>query len=88
MLKNLKEYKKLEFFKNNNIGFYFEAFVITVALFVAFALVVDLLKIHVYAHDSVLYVGSLDDKLKSEGRWLNYLLSPVTRHFSGHLAVL
>ena len=88
MLENLQECKKLEFFKNNNIGFYFEAFVITVALFVALALVVDLLQIHIYAHDSVLYEDSFDYKLKSEGRWLNYMLFPVTSHFAGNIAVL
>ena len=88
MLKHLQEYKKLKFFKTNNIGFYFEAFVITVALFVTLALVVDLLQIHVYAHDSVLYEDSFDYKLKSEGRWLNYLLFPVTSHFPGRVAVL
>ena len=88
MLKFLQEYKKPEFFKTSNIGFYFEAFVMTAGLFVALALVVDLLQIHVYAHDSAYYLYSYIDKLESEGRWLNYLLFPVTSHTPGRVAVL
>ena len=88
MLKNPQEYIKHEFFKANSVGFYLEAFVIAVALFIALALVVDLLQIRVYAHDSVLYETSFLYKLEAEGRWLNYLLFPVTSHFPGRAAVL
>jgi len=88
MLKTLQEYKKLEFSKTNNIGFYLEAAVVTAGLFVALALVVDLLQIRVYAHDSVFYTESYVYKLKAEGRWLNHLLFPVSSRIPGSVAVL
>lgn len=43
---------------------------------------------YIYRHDSIYFVGSYVDKLRSEGRWLNYLLFNVTPHIPGRVAVL
>lgn len=46
-----------------------------------------LLQTQVWRHDSFLHIPSYYGNLVSEGRWLNYLLFPLLRHFPPHLSL-
>ena len=74
--------------KYNNVQFYFTAIVIIVCLYFTIALLFDLFQIHIYRHDAAYYrtMEEYFDNLKTEGRWINYLLYPVYSAIPGKLA--
>jgi hypothetical protein len=73
--------------KDRNFQSYFTAFFIIVCLYFTFALIFDLFQIHIYRHDAVYYLhwGYLP-RLRTEGRWINYLLFPIISIVPGKLA--
>ena len=62
----------------HNARCYFTAIVIFASIYLFGVLLFDLLQVQIYRHDA-LYYRSLDEYLynvKTEGRWVNYLLYP------------
>ena len=55
-------------------------------------LTLDLLQsglgISVWRHDALYYLGSMDSKLREEGRWLTYLLFDLLKSIDGRAAWL
>jgi hypothetical protein len=49
----------------------------------------QLLQIHIWRHDELLYIGnSYEFKLREEGRWFNYLLFPLLRKIPGDISAI
>jgi len=76
------DYTKLEI--------YFFALIATVAIALTLSLLFDLFNIHIYRHDALYYIDQETylEKLKQEGRWLNYFLFPALSVIPGRLAIL
>ena len=61
---------------------------LVISVIFAVAILVDQSHIHIFRHDAVFYIDSYLDKLKGEGRWINYLLFPVLKLIPGQAASL
>lgn len=76
--------------KNITAFDYYYIIAFLVSIFFALALFYNVFQIHIYWQDSLCNVTQDDYKYKvsSEGRWINYILYPVTTFISGKLLSL
>lgn len=86
---SLNKYRSLVLHNSNTIQFYFSLLVILLGLLVTFTFLIELSQIQIYRHDSAYYLSLREYayKLKSEGRWLNYLMFPITSRVPGTVAI-
>jgi len=56
------------------------------ALYLTLLFLFALNEIHIFRHDALSYISSYEGKLRSEGRWINYLLFPFLSSISGKAA--